>query len=68
MLSNKKNQKIKATDKTRYLPDPDDDSFSKTYIIGVTRFELATSRPPAVRSNQTEPHPALTFPIIYDFR
>ena len=26
--------------------------------IGVTGFEPATSRPPAVRSNQTEPHPA----------
>ena len=25
--------------------------------IGVTRFELATSRPPAVRSSQTEPYP-----------
>ena len=33
--------------------------------IGVTGFEPATSRPPAVRSNQTEPHPA-DLNIIYN--
>ena len=33
--------------------------------IGVTGFEPATSRPPAVRSNQTEPYPD-TFIIITD--
>ena len=31
------------------------------YPVGVTGFEPATSRPPAVRSNQTEPHPANEF-------
>ena len=27
-------------------------------LIGVTGFEPATSRPPAVRSDQTKPYPA----------
>lgn len=27
-------------------------------VIGMTRFELATSAPPVQRSNQAEPHPA----------
>ena len=33
--------------------------------VGVTGFEPATSRPPAVRSNQTEPHPD-DLTIIYN--
>lgn len=33
------------------------------YSIGVTGFEPAASRPPAVRSNQTEPHPDNVFII-----
>ena len=32
--------------------------------LGVTGFEPATSRPPAVHSNQTEPHPVLQFVFI----
>lgn len=37
--------------------------------IGATGFEPATSRPPAVHSNQTEPHPVvqLLFFIIQNF-
>ncbi len=42
-------------------------AFSRVFAlhkkIGVTGFEPATSRPPAVRSSQTEPYPA-TFRII----
>ncbi len=32
-------------------------AFRYFFKIGVTGFEPATSRPPAVRSNQTEPYP-----------
>ena len=32
-------------------------------FIGVTGFEPATSRPPAVRSNQAEPYPVVA--ILY---
>ena len=31
--------------------------------IGVTGFEPATSRPPAVRSNQTEPYPEINIEL-----
>ena len=30
-------------------------------LIGVTGFEPATSRPPAVRSDQAEPYPEVLF-------
>ena len=37
--------------------------------VGATGFEPATSRPPAVHSNQTEPHPVVQLPffIIQNF-
>lgn len=40
-----------------------------TREVGVTGFEPATSRPPAVHSNQTEPHPVVQLPffIIQNF-
>ena len=36
---------------------------SMPFRIGVTGFEPATSRPPAVRSNQTEPYPDSRYSI-----
>ena len=57
----------KAIEITKTPSSEDDEAVTGIYYIkkiGATGFEPATSRPPAVRSSQTEPYPENSIDII----